>query len=57
MENYLRITESINGKFGDSLFCRNLDEFVIFFISKSFWDLIFWLGNCEVSITIKKNHP
>lgn len=36
MENYLRITESINGKFGDSLFCRNLDEFVIFLFQSRF---------------------
>ena len=26
MENYLRITENINGKFGDNLFCRNMKK-------------------------------
>jgi len=30
MENYLRITENINGKFGENLFCRNMNVFVVF---------------------------
>ena len=50
MENYLRITENINGKFGDNLFCRNMNVFVVF-ISKPFEDLIFWFVNRELSIT------
>lgn len=51
MENYLRITENINGKFGENLFCRNMNVFVVFFISKPFDDLIFWFVNRELSIT------
>lgn len=51
MENYLRITENINGKFGENLFCRNMNVFVVFFISKPFEDLIFWFVNRELSIT------
>lgn len=31
MENYLRITENINGKLGENLFCRNMNVFVVFY--------------------------
>ena len=33
------------------MFCRNMNVFVVFFISKPFEDLIFWFVNRELSIT------
>lgn len=33
------------------MFCRNMNVFVVFFISKPFDDLIFWFVNRELSIT------